>query len=111
MNHNEAFETLLDIVCQWYPVTREDITNRARRTHDVTTARNIAAACWSNANSLIDTAKRFGWKSSASTIRARERANALADMPSHAYRIEKIVNELQQELPWLCLGTEGEYNE
>lgn len=107
MRPEKSFETLLDIVCRWYPVEKEDITNRARRTHDVTTARNIAAACWSNANSLIDTAKRFGWKSSASTIRARERANALADMPSHAYRIEKIVHELQDQLPWLCLGMEG----
>lgn len=111
MNTENAFETLLDIVCQWYPVDRADITNRLKRTHDVTTARNIAAACWANANSLTDTARRFGWKTAASTIRARERANALADMPSHAYRIEKIVGELQKELPWLCLGTEGGANE
>ena len=111
MNTDNAFDTLLDIVCRWYPVEKDDITNRARRTHDVTTARNIAAACWANANSLTDTARRFGWKTAASTIRARERANALADMPSHAYRIEKIVGELQKDLPWLCLGTEGGDNE
>lgn len=107
MNTDNAFETLLDIVCGWYPVDRDDITNRQRRTHDVTTARNIAAACWANANSLSDTARRFGWKTAASTIRAKERANALADMPSHAYRIEQIVHELQDKLPWLCLGMEG----
>lgn len=111
MNHNEAFNKLLEIVCDWYPVEPADLTNKARRTHDVTTARNIAAACWANANSLADTAKRFGWKTTSSTIRARERANALSDMPSHAYRIERIVSQLEDELPWLCLGVEGGDNE
>ena len=111
MDTNKDFEKLLDIIAEWYPVAPEDIANKQRRTHDVTTARNIAAACWANANSLSDTARRFGWKGAASTIRARERANALADMPTHAYRIENIVNRLQDELPWLCLGLEGGGNE
>ena len=111
MNDDQDFDKLLDIICEWYPVNKEDITNKQRRTHDVTTARNIAAACWANANSLTDTAKRFGWKAAASTIQARKRADALAEMPTHAYRIEQIVARIQDEIPWLCLGMEGGENE
>ena len=111
MNINNDFNRLLDIVSSWYPVEKADITNHLRRTHDVTTARNIAAACWANANSLTDTARRFGWKTAASTMRARERAEVLAEMPTHAYRIEQIVNQLQDEIPWLCLGMERGENE
>jgi len=111
MNENTDFDKLLDIVCEWYPVEKADITNRQRRTHDVTTARNIAAACWANANSLTDTARRFGWKQAANTVRARERAEVLAEMPTHAYRIEQIVNQLKDEIPWLCLGMEGGEND
>ena len=35
----------------------------------------------------------------------------LAEMPTHAYRIEQIVNQLQVEIPWLCLGMERSENE
>ena len=111
MNANKDFQRLLEIVAEYYPVSPEDIANRQRRTHDVTTARNIAAACWANSNSLTDTARRFGWKTAASTMRARERAEVLAEMPTHAYRIEQIVNQLQDEIPWLCLGMERSENE
>ena len=108
MNTENAFDDLLEIVTNYYPVSKEDILNRQRRTHDVTTARNIAAACWANANSLTDTSKRFGWKNAANTSRARKRAETLAEMPTHAYRIEQIVNDLQEQIPWLCLGMEAE---
>jgi len=111
MNANKDFQRLLEIVAEHYPVSPDDIANKQRRNHEVTTARNIAAACWANANSLSDTARRFGWKQAANTIRARERAEVLAEMPTHAYRIEQIVNQLQVEIPWLCLGMERGENE
>lgn len=99
---NEHFDTLAEIVCRHYgqPV---GLVLSKRRHHSVTHPRNIIGAIWSNGNTLADTAYRCGWRAPQSTLHAQRRILALLESPAHAYRIDKIMEEVAEKLPWLAI--------
>jgi chromosomal replication initiation ATPase DnaA len=101
MTQEEQFAALVGIVAQEYGVEERLVLSKVR-TQAFTVPRNIVAAIWSNANTLQDTATRIGWGSPQHVIYARKRVERLyATRPAHEWRMDSIVNQVQEVMPWL----------
>ena len=99
------FDTLVAVVCDEYRLDPERVVSK-RRTHDVTTAKNIIGAIWSEHNKYEDTARRLHWDSPAAIYAARKRVAQLLDDPRHAARIARIFQRLAEASPWLMVEPE-----
>lgn len=97
---NEQFKTLVEIVCRHYNADPLFVLSRNHK-HTSTTPRNIIATLWSRGTTLQATATLLGWKSAQQVCHARHRVAALSVLPSHAYRLRLIIEEVTEKLPFL----------
>lgn len=101
---NEQFETLVEIVCRHYNADPLFVLSRHHK-QTSTTPRNIIATLWSRGTTLQATATLLGWKSAQQVCHARHGVAALSELPSHAYRLRLILEEVSQKLPFLTAET------
>ena len=97
---NEQFNTLVHIVCRHFNADPLLVLSRNHK-HTSTTPRNIIATLWSRGTTLHATATLLGWKSAQQVCHARYRVAALSEIPSHAYRLRLILEEVTEKLPFL----------
>jgi len=101
---NETFNKLVEIVCRHYNADPLFVLSRNHK-HTSTTPRNIIATLWSRGTTLQETANLLGWKSAQQVCHARKRVAALSELPSHAYRLRAILEEVTEEIPYLTAET------
>jgi hypothetical protein len=97
---NEQFDTLTEIVCRHYNADPTFVLSRNHK-HTSTTPRNIIATLWSRGTTLQETANLLGWKSAQQVCHAKHRVAALSELPSHAYRLRLILEEVTEKIPYL----------
>jgi len=100
---NNDFSKLAAIVCRNYCTDTSVVLGRSHK-HRHTTPRNIIAAIWSRGATLSETAELVGWKSPQQVCHARDRVTVLSQRTAHAHRLKMILEDLNQELPWLVAG-------
>jgi chromosomal replication initiation ATPase DnaA len=101
---NETFNTLVDIVCKHYNADPAFVLSGNRK-HTSTTPRAIIATLWSRGTTLQETANLLGWKSAQQVCHARHRVKVLSELPSHAYRLRLILEEVTEKIPYLTAET------
>ena len=97
---NETFNTLVEIVCRHYNAEKAFVLSGNRK-HTSTTPRAIIATLWSRGTTLQETANLLGWKSAQQVCHARHRVKVLSELPSHAYRLRAILEEVTEKIPYL----------
>ena len=103
---NEQFKTLVEIVCRHYNADPTFVLSRNHK-HTSTTPRNIIATLWSRGTTLQETANLLGWKSAQQVCHAKHRVAALSELPSHAYRLRLILEEVTEKIPFLTAEIEN----
>lgn len=103
---NEQFKTLVEIVCRHYNADPNFVLSRNHK-HTSTTPRNIIATLWSRGTTLQETANLLGWKSAQQVCHAKHRVAALSELPSHAYRLRLILEEVTEKIPFLTAEIEN----
>jgi len=103
---NEQFKTLTEIVCRHYNADPTFVLSRNHK-HTSTTPRNIIATLWSRGTTLQETANLLGWKSAQQVCHAKHRVAALSELPSHAYRLRLILEEVTEKIPFLTAEIEN----
>ena len=104
---NEQFNTLVEIVCRHYNADPNFVLSRNVHKHTSTTPRNIIATLWSRGTTLQETANLLGWKSAQQVCHAKHRVAAWRELPSHAYRLRLILEEVTEKIQFLTAEIEN----
>lgn len=94
------FKTLVSIVCKHYNSDPNFVLGGNHK-QTSTIPRNIIATIWSRGATLQETSDLVGWKACQQVCHARKRVAAIAERPSHAFRLRAILREVSTELPFL----------
>lgn len=103
----KLFQQLVGIVALEFGVRPELVASRVSR-HVITPARHLVAAIWSETRTTTETARRCKWETPVTVIYARKRVSEMMDDPQYAEKVNRVIEKVKQEMPWLLrLETEN----
>lgn len=94
------FQQLVGIVAQEFRVSPRAVASKLR-TQEITRARHLVAAIWSETRTLEETSERCRYSNAASVLYARGRVQRMMDDPRWQGMIQNVIDKVRQEMPWL----------